>query len=389
MSPILPFIRLRPLAAAGIVILSLLSALGCGKSAELTVDVRDGANHPIAGIEIRQVGNDKRLGVTGADGRASISPAVSGDAVRVRLTSAADAGGGETLLLQNPYTIDQDALKRGYKLFRLDRGARAPVDSTATLEVVSVPPGARILLGGSPRGATPAVLDSLAPGPVTLELQLDGWHTHRVDLYLTPGRNSYNHELTREEVTTASLQVLSDPPGAKVSLNGKASGKTTPASFLSLPAGTYRVRVTRSGYRTWETRLDLEPGRKGVADAGLLVSAAPSPPPAKNRSTPKPPSGRTETPPPPPSNFRQTYSISTAPGFTEVYVDGATINRNQTGNFKITLTAGDHRFRLKNENAGIDLVLRYTVKPGDTNNVLILNYENRRVAARNDPRAGR
>ncbi len=389
MSPIASSIRLRSLSAAGLVLLSILSALGCGKSADLTVDVRDGANHPIAGIEIRQVGNDKRLGVTGADGRATISPAVSGEAVQVRLAADAGAPAAEGLLLQNPYTIDGDALKRGYKLFRLDRGAASPVDSTATLEVLSVPPGARVLLGGTPRGATPATLDSLAPGPVTLELQLDGWHTHRVDLYLTPGQNSYTHELTREEVTTASLQVLSDPPGAAVSLNGKASGKTTPASFPSLPAGTYRVRVTRSGYRAWETRLDLEPGRKGVADAGLLVSAAPAPTASESHAAAEPPSGRADTPPPPPSNFRRTYSVSTAPGFTEVYVDGEDINRNQTGNFKITLNAGDHRFRLKNENAGIDMVLRYSVKPGDANNVLILNYESRKVAARNDSRAGR
>jgi len=383
LNPIHRIARPSALLLPALLAAALLAGLGCGKSTDVTVDVRDGENHPIAGIEIRQVGSDKSLGVTGADGRASISPAVEGNTVQVRLAGGSGDTGSPGLFFQNPYTIDRDALKRGYKLFRVDRGSATPADTLAVLEVTSTPPGARVLLGGTQRGTTPATLDSLPPGPVTLELQLAGWHDHRVDLYLTPGRNSYDHELTRATVTTASLQVLSDPQGASVSLNGKASGKATPASFPSLPAGNYRVRVTRSGYKPWETRLNLEPGGSGVADAGVLAPAATAPAHTETRTPPSTP------PATPPGNFRRTYSVSTAPGFTEVYVDGESINRNQTGNFKITLTQGDHRFRLKNANAGVDMVLHYSVKPGDTNNVLILNYESRKIAARNDPRAGR
>ncbi len=394
-------LRLHPALCLALLALGGLAALaGCGKSNELTVDVRDEENHPVAGVEIRQVGSEQPLGVTGQDGRAAIGPKVEGESVQVRLSGGET--GGAALLFDNPYTVDADALKRGYRLFRVGRGRAGPADSTAVLQVVSVPAGAEVLLDGTPRGTTPATIDSLAPGPVTLELRLDGWHAHRVDLYLTAGGNNYSHELTRAEVTTASLQVLSDPGGARVTLNGKSTGKKTPADFSGLPAGTYSVEVAKSGYKSWSTRLRLEPGRNGVADAGLLAAAGgggTTPTSGGGASadhgdrtrtdTESSGGGGTATTPPPNPDFEKNYSVSTAPGFTEVYVDGESINRNQTGNFRITLKAGTHRFRLKNETAGVDMVLRYTVKSGDPNDVLILNYESRKVAARDDPRAGR
>jgi hypothetical protein len=375
----------------GLCCLAALALPGCGKSSDVTVDVRDAENHPVPGIEIRQVGKDTRLGVTGADGRATIRPAMEGEGVQVRLAVVESQPAGQ-LVFDNPYTIDRDALKRGYRLFRVEANAGGPADSSITLLVESVPAGAQLLLDGTLRGITPASLDSLAAGPVTLELRLDGWNAHRVDLYLTPGANEYRQDLTRAEVTTASLQVLSDPPGARISLNGKSTGKSTPADFSGLAAGSYAVRVTRSGYQPWETRLRLEPGRAGVADAGMLAAipvessgsgSRASTPPAKPPERPAVETPRTSP------DTRHTYSVSTSPGFAEVYVDDDGINRNLTGNFKITLGAGTHRFRLKNETAGVDLVLQYQVKPGDSNNVLILNYESRKIAARNDPRAGR
>ena len=70
------------------------------------------------------------------------------------------------------------------------------------------------------------------------------------------------------------------------------------------------------------------------------------------------------------------------PGWAEVRVDGESTNRNMTGSFSMRLTGGKHRFQVVNADAGVDVVLRYEVKAGDSNNILLLDYERGSVRPR-------
>lgn len=49
----------------------------------------------------------------------------------------------------------------------------------------------------------------------------------------------------------------SDPKGAEIFLNGKSTGKYTPAVIRLLPPGEYEVELSKSGYQTWKKHLTV------------------------------------------------------------------------------------------------------------------------------------
>ncbi len=368
------------------IVMLLVWAPGCGGKSELTIDVRDEENKPVAGVEIRQVGSEKVLGKTASDGRVSVQPSRSGGDVQIRVSSAAgDEGAAPRFEFDNPYAVDDAAFRRSTYFIRAKAPAASPSDSTATLLVETDPPGAEVSIDGAARGATPASVGGLTPGRAQLELRLSGWHPHAMVVFLEPGENRYSQTLTREEVTTASLQVFSEPSGAEVWLNDRRTDRVTPARFEDLPSGSYRVKVAKGGFQAYETKVTLEPGSDGISDAGPLAlanAAAPKPkPPSGTGGTVAPSAGSSATKPAA-SGAGRTYKVSAYPGWAEVYVDDESANRNEMGNFKVTLGEGVHHFRVVNAPIGVNIVLKYDVKPGDANTKLILNYEKRAVDAR-------
>jgi formylglycine-generating enzyme required for sulfatase activity len=80
----------------------------------------------------------------------------------------------------------------------------------------------------------------------------------------------------------ARVSVASEPTGAQVRVDGKASG-TTPAQ-LELDAGTHRIELQHPGFKTWVTDLQvvanepqtLGPVRLGIPDGTLLVRTDPA-----------------------------------------------------------------------------------------------------------------
>jgi hypothetical protein len=84
------------------------------------------------------------------------------------------------------------------------------------------------------------------------------------------------------------LRIESDPPGARVVVNGNMLNSTTPASIQSFADQKSTVRVLLAGYLPWETRVDVTPSgtdvkadlKKGRPDLGKLLVES-SPPGAK------------------------------------------------------------------------------------------------------------
>ena len=64
------------------------------------------------------------------------------------------------------------------------------------------------------------------------------------------------------------LVVTSQPPGARVTVDGIGWG-STPATIRFLPAGSKRIRVIKDGYGSEERTVNLVEGRRSTLDIPL------------------------------------------------------------------------------------------------------------------------
>jgi serine/threonine-protein kinase len=78
------------------------------------------------------------------------------------------------------------------------------------------------------------------------------------------------------------LDILSRPPGARVTVDGRALPRGTPVRGASLEAGLHRVLVERKGYQPRELPVQLGDGERRTLDVELRpllrARAAPSRP---------------------------------------------------------------------------------------------------------------
>ncbi len=102
------------------------------------------------------------------------------------------------------------------------------------LQVVSLPPKARIYLNNQFRGETPLTLRDLPPGTYRVRAELPGHDIQARDVLIQPA--SQVVEEFRLQPNVGSIYVTTEPPGAKVFLDGKEVGTTA-----SKPDGTNRV----------------------------------------------------------------------------------------------------------------------------------------------------
>ena len=129
----------------------------------------------------------------------------------------------------------------------------------ATLTVDTRPPAADLFIDGQRRGVTPFSL-SLAPGAHTLTLRRAAVE-RIVPLTVTAGQQIAQYfELPPAPplVSGARLSVTTDPPGARVNVDGRSAG-ISPVVIADLSATEHRVTVTSTAGSA-ERRITLEPG---------------------------------------------------------------------------------------------------------------------------------
>jgi hypothetical protein len=109
------------------------------------------------------------------------------------------------------------AFGRGY--FTATESAAA----TGTLGISSNPPGAQVLVDGETRGITPLTV-TLAPGAHMVELR-GGGEPRSIPVMITAGTESSQYiELPQSGPSVGQLQVRSEPPGARVTVDGTPRG---------------------------------------------------------------------------------------------------------------------------------------------------------------------
>lgn len=117
-----------------------------------------------------------------------------------------------------------------------------------TLELSSNVNGARVLLRNKVLGTTPLPPTRLEAGAATLDLELDGFFpVHREIVVPAGGRLSLELSLHARS-SSALLTIRTSPGGARIQVDGRNQGTSSPSIELALPAGTHRITAQREGY---------------------------------------------------------------------------------------------------------------------------------------------
>jgi len=111
----------------------------------------------------------------------------------------------------------------------------------------STPQGAQVQIDGKtdPSWTTPVTLSGLAAGQHSISLSKPGYATDTRTVAVASGSKS--SIASRLAQVVATLAVSSNPPGANVFIDGKNTGKLTPAQ-VSVDKGQHVVLVRKSGY---------------------------------------------------------------------------------------------------------------------------------------------
>src|SRR5271165_2638084 len=142
---------------------------------------------------------------------------------------------------------------------------RAPAPAPVAIipgqaQVDSNPQGAQIQIDGKsdPSWVTPFNLTGLAPGQHTISVSKSGYTSDTRSIDVPAGGKSFVS--LHLAPINALVVVNSNPAGAEVILDGKNTGRTTPAQF-AVEKGSHTVVLRKQGYLDETTTADLAPGQ--------------------------------------------------------------------------------------------------------------------------------
>jgi hypothetical protein len=139
---------------------------------------------------------------------------------------------------------------------------KAGVSSTAgEVRITSSPAGAKVTVGGAsqPRWVTPFTAPQLQPGKYDVTVAKAGYVTQKKEIKVEAGTTAaINFDLV---LAGATLTVNSEPAGASIYLDGKLTGKLTPAT-LNVDKGKHKIEVHKEGFDSEEKSVELSDGEK-------------------------------------------------------------------------------------------------------------------------------
>ncbi len=135
----------------------------------------------------------------------------------------------------------------------------APAIVEGQLSIDSTPPGAQIQVDGQAAGVTPFNLAGLMPGQHTVTVSKPGFVTDTRTVDVSSGSKSVmSVQLTQ---LSASVSLHSDPSGAAVWMDGKDTGKVTPAQISVDKPGNHTFAFKKQGYLDETASANLQVGQ--------------------------------------------------------------------------------------------------------------------------------
>jgi serine/threonine-protein kinase len=139
------------------------------------------------------------------------------------------------------------AATRGKNARKKSTAAAAPAIVPGQMAIDSTPQGAQVQLDGrtDPSWVTPFTLSGVDPGQHTVTVSKPGYSTDTRIVEIASGSKSF--VVTHLAQLMATLSVTSTPAGANVYIDGRDTGKLTPAQ-VSVDKGQHVVLVRKGGY---------------------------------------------------------------------------------------------------------------------------------------------
>jgi hypothetical protein len=124
---------------------------------------------------------------------------------------------------------------------------QAPIIVPGQMFIDSTPPGAQVQIDGAsdPRWVTPFTAPSLAPGQHSLRVSKAGYSPDARSVEIASGNRST--VMVHLAQLMATFSVKSDPPGANIYVDGRDTGKLTPAQ-VNVDKGQHTLLVRKLGY---------------------------------------------------------------------------------------------------------------------------------------------
>jgi hypothetical protein len=206
--------------------------------------------------------------------------------------------------------------------------------SKGTLSIEATPKTATVYIDDAPSGTTPLKID-IPAGNHTIRLDGGEGLTRTFPVTITAGKEvSHLVELARD-VQTGSLEVRSDPAGARVSLDGRGVG-TSPVTLNDLQPGDHTVVVEGANSSPVRQTVRVIAGTRSsvVVPLGAAAPAAPA---------------------------AGWVSVS-ADAELQIFEGGQLLGTSRAD--KIMLPAGEHSLEFSNESMGFHVAKNVTVPPG-------------------------
>jgi serine/threonine-protein kinase len=139
--------------------------------------------------------------------------------------------------------------------------------------ITSSPEGAKVTIGGAsqPRWVTPFTATKLQPGKYDVTVAKAGYVSQTKEIEVVAGKSeTANFDLV---LSGATINVTSEPTGALIFLDGKATGKLTPAT-LNVDKGKHKIEVRKLGFGEENTSVNLADGEKYAFSPTLIPKNA-------------------------------------------------------------------------------------------------------------------
>ncbi len=113
------------------------------------------------------------------------------------------------------------------------------------------------------QGATPVEIKGLFAGKHKLVVEKEGYEDGVRELDLRRGEaRSVVVYLTPSQRVKAVVSVGSEPPGARVVVDGREQSGSTPLVVTGLEPGEHVIEVGLPGYEPWKEKLEIKPGER-------------------------------------------------------------------------------------------------------------------------------